>query len=596
MSSDILSRARAVAAAGRAASNLLLDDERICGLDRFLPSEEEQQALAQKWTRLLRRHPRAKPLRPIQGYILETAHRALSVPAVGLLGNVGVGKGKTLAFLNLPRVMGAERAVLFIPPDMRKDLDEARWEWSQHYDFGDLTVLAYSDLSKAEGTDLLRRLNPDLIMADECQALRYATAARTMRFIRFMREFPDTRFVGMSGTLSTTGLEDYAHLAEIACRGHSPVPLDDSVVKKWASVLDAGGEPDDFAWQALEPLVQTFGPAGWSAPSTDDATPRDRQVVREAFAERFKSAPFCVGTVSSSCDKQLVVETERPPLNDAATEALRVLHQDYELPDGTPVVDGLHFARACSQLSLGFYYVWDWPDDEVDAEWMEARSRWASSIRWYLKHYAREGCDSPFLVEDYVRGAIKKGKDISQEMVEALTQWDEQRAKDPPPTKAIWLDTGPIVHAIMWARQREKALLWYRSRAVGEMLHMLGIPTFGAGDGKFTIEATPIAAVSWRVYHKGKDWMTDWQHQLVLEPGPNGAEWEQMLGRLHRPGQEHDTVFTSVFYHTWPLQLAMARALERSEYIQATSSQPQKLLAAERRGFRKLVVNPYDMG
>ena len=176
---DILTQALKRAAAGRRASGLEVEHERINKLDKWLPSDIEQQLLADKWTERLRKHPSAPPLRPVQGYILEACHRAsqLEYP-IGFLGNVGVGKGKTLAFLNMPRVFGAKNAVILIPPEMREQYDHDFYEWSKHYNFDSVTVVKYSQLSRPNGTDLLRRLAPDLILADECQALRHATAAQ----------------------------------------------------------------------------------------------------------------------------------------------------------------------------------------------------------------------------------------------------------------------------------------------------------------------------------------------------------------------------------------------------------------------------------
>jgi len=536
--------------------------------------------LAEKWTQKLAKHPEAPPLRPVQGYILEACHRAAQLPTIGVLGNVGVGKGKTLGFLNAPAVFGAKRAVLLIPPEMREQYEADRWEWGQHYHLDNVEVVAYSMLSRPEGTDLLRRLAPDLIMADECQALRYATAARTKRFIRYMKENPGTRFMAMSGTLSTSSLEDYAHLAEIACRQFSPLPTSDSAIKRWASVLDAEGEPDDLAWRDLQELVQHFGNRQWVAPSASRARPMDLKAARTAFQERFRTAPYCVGTVSASSDADLTLSAVRPPLSDAVKNALALLQQDYMLPNGDPVVDAFHFTRAATQLSMGFYYVWDWPN-EPDEDWVEARKQWASAVRWYLKHYSREGCDSPFLVEEHVRACLKAGRSVAPTLVDALQEWDQQRHKDPPPVKAVWIDTSPVMYAWTWAQRRKEGFIWFRSRAVGELLQALGIPTFWEGTPSH--KSTPIAALSISVYHKGRNFQA-WNDQLIMEPMPNAATWEQLLGRQHRAGQSRG-VSADVYQHTWPLMQAMRKALRRAKYIEHSQGQPQKLLFAQKTGF-----------
>ena len=83
---------------------------------------------------------------------------------------------------------------------------------------------------------------------------------------------------------------------------------------------------------------------------------------------------------------------------------------------------------------MGFYYYWDWPlgpDGEpmVDKEYVGAKRGWDAAVRQYLKSYSREGCDSPFLVDQYVRRAVAEGRRISEDLVYWQEQWDIPEAQ-----------------------------------------------------------------------------------------------------------------------------------------------------------------------
>ena len=564
---DIVTRALARAKAARQARGILTDMERIQALpyQDFLPKGA---GLVDKWTsRFQRGTTCAMPVRPIQAVMLEECEWAASLDdPIGALFNVGVGKGKTLASLLIPEVFDAQRPLLLVPPSMRGQLEDDMYEWSKHYKFRLRyeDVVYYSELSRPEASDLLRRRNPDLIIADEAHLLRHATAARTKRFIRYFRNQPSTRFVAMSGTLTGSALSDYAHLSELALRQYSPLPVHDNDIAVWGSVLNADGEPDRKAWQSLANLDQR---------SADN---RDVEGMRHAFRLKFSTSAGAVSTVTASCPADIILTGEYPAVSPAVKEALRVVTDEYMLPNGEEIVDALSHHRALAQLSCGFYYVWDWPEGEEDEEWMDARSMWWGACRQYLGRYAREGCDSPFLVEEYVRAA-KSPRDLHQ----ALMAWDEQRGKDPPPTKAIWIDPTPVLHAAAWAQQRERAFVWYSSRAVGDMLEALGMTVFRDGGDKPDPVRNPVCALSIAVFHKGRNFQP-WDDQLIMEPSASAITWEQLLGRTHRQGQTSEVVRASIYQHTWPIKQSLRKAIKRAKYIQQTQGQPQKLLLARR--------------
>lgn len=519
---------------------------------------------AREWTARLRKHAGAPALFPIQGVALEVAHRAKA--PCGMLGNVVVGGGKTLIFALIPQVADLTNPVLFLDPALQAPTANEYWKWSEHYWFEPPKVVPYSWLSKPDGTDLLTRLQPDAILADECQALRNFTAARTKRFIRYMQDNPDTRFFGLSGTLTTTSVKDYAHLCELALRDGSPLPLSDELLKKWAAVLSADGEPSDECYTLLAPLLK------WAGDEAKPSGPDRDTPYQRAFALRFRTTPGTVNSEGSSCNARIVVRGHRFAISDTLQEHINTLANRWVLPDETEVVDGLSFHRNLRTLSMGFFYVWEWPEGVVDEEYLAARRGWArESFKW-LEYNAHEGCDSPYLLEQ----AVLSGR--FPHLHGTLTAWINQRDKPEPPSVPVWLDYGPILEAISWATSRGQAIIWFQHDAVGKALEGFGIPTFW--EGTPDPEKHPIVALSIQVYHRGWNFQA-WNEQLVMEPPTSAAIWEQLIGRTHRTGQQAEVVQVHVFQHTWPIRTVFTRAYKRAQYMQNTTKQPQKLLYAE---------------
>lgn len=577
--------------------------QRVVGLDSQFFSDEEKEDLVERWWRALRNHPQARKPRPIQAEILEVAHRQAQKPAPeGMLGLVGVGAGKTLAFFLLPQVYKAERPLLLLPADMISggQMEADHHEWSQEYgllplhivkggrvpvlDRRTLFVMSYAQLSQPSGTDVLRRMGPDLVLSDECHYLRAADAARTKRFLRYFQDSPGTRFVGMSGTMTGTSIMDYHHLAALALRDGSFLPEDATETKRWCAVLDAGKAPRDLDRIALDPLVT------WARKQTGKESTSvlaGEKEVRQAYNYRMVTTPGVVATTSPSCDARLLLTAKRDIdfVGEDETEltvpqAMKTLMEEDTLPNGLAVTDALSKARAAQQLSMGFYYYWVWPDGVVDEDYVTAKRGYDGAIRQYLKGYSREGCDSPMLVDQYIRQARAENRRISEDLVYWQTLWDEQKKKPEPPTEAAWLDFSVVLAAVEWSRENE-GFVWFRSRAVGQALAAFDIPTFW--EGMPNPRDHRRAALSLNVFNKGKN-LQAWQNQLFMEIPADAKMWEQSLGRTHRAGQEAPLVEATILQHTWVMRRSWRTALQRARYIQSTTGQLQRLCFAERRG------------
>jgi len=119
---------------------------------------------------------------------------------------IAVGLGKELISLALPTAMDSENTVLLVKADLKRQvLREAETFYSKHFNLplDIITVLSYDDLSSRRQHDILERINPDLVIANEAHCLSRMESARTKRFHDFMRESPKTRFCAVSGTMMT---------------------------------------------------------------------------------------------------------------------------------------------------------------------------------------------------------------------------------------------------------------------------------------------------------------------------------------------------------------------------------------------------------
>lgn len=567
-----------MARANRAAMGIVTEADRITALP--IKAEPSAADLIEKWTARFRRRASARPLFHAQAQLLEQAALTATWQGpYGVVGSMGVGKGKTLTLMLLPRVFQAKRPLLLLPPDLREQTLEAEWEWQTDYNIvmtttdpdewrmanGDLRlIVTYGQLSRPDATALLEELQPDLVMADEAHNLANPTAARTMRFLRYMKAHrPEVRFAPLSGTLTKERMQDYAHLVNLALMDKSPIPRHDRDLDLWGSVINYGGEPDRAAEMAVEPLIR------WAVDPQGDTLAKR---ARFSLGRRLMTNEGYVLTTSSSCSADLELRAVYPPCSDTIKEALGELSLHNNLPDGTEVIEAAHFKQSARQLSMGFYYMWDWENGEPDEEWLAARKLWAAEVRAYLARHGREGVDSPFLVERHV---LKEQGPPS--LYRALLAWQEQREKPPPPVKAVWIDYQVMAWAAHWMSQQERAILWFRSQAVGQMLEQFGV--LPQWEGKAHPSVNPRPALAMNVYYKGHE-LQPWSHQLMLEVPPSGERWEQMLGRTHREGQPAKKVTADVAQHTWVLRDSMTTALAKSEYIEDTTYQPQKLRLA----------------
>lgn len=508
-------------------------------------------------------------LRPIQNAILIEGSQHN-----GLFASVGVGGGKTLASLLLHDAMGARRTALFVPPNLRdKTLSFDVPELAKHFhlppvygasDVGSgkpgVYVIAYSEISATDASDFFDKLRPDLVVADEAHNLRHKDAARTRRFLRFMRANP-CRFVCMSGSMATRSIIDFAHLMDLALGARSPLPSAYPVLMEWADAIDN------------EEHKSKGGEFGKTEPGALMEFCEGDEGVRDGVRRRIFDSAGAISTTETSCGANLVITTHRitPPLPVLA--GLAELETKWAW-DGEEFDKAIDIARIQRTLTQGFFYRLVWANGQKDQEWLDARNAWRRAVRQRLTHTNREGQDSPALLEAMAeRGEWTPGEWFT---------WQAQAHKPEPGKVAIELARWIVGAAVTWAK-KGPGIIWVDSPVVGAWLAEEGIPFYGEGADSELMEISRgpqagqiVISASWHAHGTGKN-LQKWSRNLITYPPGNGGSWEQLIGRTHRPGQMADEVTVDILLASHAAERAWEQAQSDARFAEQIQGQPQRL-------------------
>lgn len=614
------------------------DLDRILGMPRRTIEAEKDQRAADAWTAHLRReNPNCDcvkrwgfcitSLRPVQGWGLEEASNA-----DGLLGAVGVGHGKEGLCILAPWAFeGCKCAVLMLPANLRAQLLHRDFpQWAAHFKVPSLAggpftvgrpvlyVMTYNDLSSPKSSDLLRSISPDVIILNECQNLARREAVRTARFLKYFKENPACRLFAVSGTISKQSLKDYAHLSELALKDGSPLPNHFPTLEEWAEAIDANEKKAVKPMGALAKLCKSG------------------ETVRQGFRRRLVETSGVVATEEGALDTRLLIaEREFKELPADVREKVGHVREDWERPDGEQLVDPISKAAVARQLACGFYYIWRWPRGETKEQidkWLEARKNWRKELRHALRYQAREHMDSPMLLalaatrwhdgywvgeapdpcpvckgeppEDEINpepcrtcgGIGRVGRDrkfipprtkrgpLPSWDSEYWPEWRDLRDTCQPETDAVWVNDFLARDAAEWARHKP-GIVWYEHAVFGARVAELGgIKNYGGGmrasSEILTEPGNRSIVASIKAHGTGKN-LQVFSRNLIANPPSDGAAWEQLLARTHRPHQKAEEVIAEVYRHTPEMCNAFDRAVARARYIQETLGSKQKLLYAD---------------
>lgn len=525
--------------------------DRILDIPRSRVTERDHHI--RRFTNEYRKDPDAYALLPSQAAFLHVHDEAKASglnalgDARGALGIIECGGGKTLALqlAMLREAMDGKRVLLLTKASLLRELGRERARWAGKYhlpvmppidDLGLMSTpcstMTYGKLSHRTGPAYLETIEPDVIFLDEAHCL--GRGLRRQNLWGWLAKNRHVAVHAVTGTMTNSSINDYAHLCAMVLRDRAPVPIRSDILAQWASVVDRDGEPGPDDYAAIAPLMRTYFPFGKVT----------QQKCRDALRQRIADTPgVCIEASGIGADSALSIRIAEPTLSTEAWNALRTLDEGWALPDGTELVDHLEVYAARRNLRLGFYRRWS----ETDAreEWLAARALWFRAARNLVSY-------NGFASLGEVSRTAADGMLPAMGFHVEHSLWVEWQAVNARPGAAptrddVWVDDGKTLRDTVakWRAGLDtetRAVMWFQSHAlVSRIQGMIKVPVF-------TSKATPpdrgLSAV---MMGHSTGWnATHFNQALVLEHPHVGSQIEQLLARHHRTGQTRDVEFTIV--------------------------------------------------
>ncbi len=506
----------------------------------------------------------------------------------------GVGDGKTLVSMLAGPAICADRILIVVPAELRDDTWKKFAVLRQHWQYLPLNVVSYDFLSNHKNKDYLdnffrgaRRALLGLDEAHEAKAVGREGSARGRRIDDFVMGWRERETEegqqslvvwDATGTPVNRSIKDCQPLVKWAIPNLCPLPLDPADVRQWSLALDEKTREEGIDIGALG----VFGEAG--------AEDLDR-AVRVGLAKRLFDTPGMIAAPATEVPASLIVELVDLQLSKAGDDAFEGLRRADEActPDGWPIVDEVERWRHACEESQEFYYVWDpRPPDE----WIDARRAYHAAVRDLIgnnerKLYTKLQVEHELL--ESIRGRKcptckrrttlevcagetevwerdEEGEDFlryteaTHEPVETVPahephaladlylKWKDVEPTFVPNTVPVWVGNTVLDYAATWAA-KAPGIIWVAHRAVGiELARRTGMPYHAEGGldagGRPIEQARPedgsiIASIESN--HMGRN-LQAWSRGLVLSCPPTGKKVQQLIGRMHRPGQLADVV------------------------------------------------------
>lgn len=528
--------------------------KRIVGLER---RESDGAFHVGSYTDMLRKPNGLQTLRPIQALALHELTNG------GVFCPIGVGEGKTLVTLLAPTLIGAERPLLLLPARLVAKTETELDLYAENWNVFRPTIRSYEWMGIAKNADFIAMFNPDLIMADECQRLKNLKAAVTRRVMRFVRK-EKTRCLFLSGTITTKSLHDYWHLLKVCLpEARLPMPRMWPELSEWADALDDGIQEQ---FRRDPGVLCDLGPA-------DEIDRLAR--ARKGFQKRLRDTAGVVGTTEPSVSSSLIIELEhiKPPTQ--IVDALAKIRETWERPDGHQFVDNLALRRYLRQVAQGFYYRWT---EAPPKEWTDLRLEWVDFCRDILRRSQKY--DTEFQVALACR--MRKIPDAGG----IYKRWWAERSKFKPKNETIWLSDYMVKRIGADLNKSDPTLVWAEHVEFQTVADALGLQYYGElgmCKGKPVESASPHMShvLSIAANSEGRN-LQAWHRSLITSCPSSGSQFEQLLGRTHRPGQKSDEVTCRIILATEEHQAAWESALSNARYLEDTTGQKQKLLYADK--------------
>jgi hypothetical protein len=524
-------------------------------------------------------------LRPVQAWALFEMSQA-----GGLLGSIGVGHGKTLLDILAPLALGLRLGLLLVPANTRNQILTEYELYREHWHVPSIVihgkgysenaptptgsilhVMSYDSLSRANATDFINQLNPDGLIFDEFQRIRDLKSVRTDRVLRRFIQVPASRCAAWTGSPTDKGVCDYSHISAFALKYGSPLPLKPNIAEEW------GG--------AIDPVKRNEEPA---APGALMKLCGRGESIRAGYKRRLTETLGVVTTESSATNAKLkFIERSPGPLPAELTEHLAKLRNEWVYPDGDIINEAFDRYRCGLELAAGFWYKRIFPRNEpldLREEWFEKRTEWNSAVRSQLKD--REPfMDSPALCQ---QAAMRAWGDIPRDggpewRHPAWPAWRDIADQVKPAQETVRVNDYLARDAATWAHEH-RGIVWYQSTAFGLWVAELGQLPLHAGGPKAAEriaqeqgDRSIVASIG--SHGTGRNGLQKlFCEQYITQPPSTGDEWEQLLGRLARLGQQAKIITTWVCRHTPEIATSVEQAVSRARYAEETFGSRQKML------------------
>lgn len=532
----------------------------------------------------------------------------------GVLISAPVGCGKTLLNILSASALKVNLALLLIPSTLRQQIiidyqliaehshvptfvvhlpGKKTWRSAVQRNLdGTLAptvhVIPYTFLSGTENSQWIENLRPDAIICDEVDALADMESARTMRVMRYFDQYhATTKFCGWTGSMTDNSVKEFAHLAALALRTRSPLPLEREVIDEWSRCLDA--VPNPCPPGALTRLLNP-GEAN--------------NQIRRAFRRRLAESPGVImiegrQVIVNAAGREVkmdIREKDAPPIPTIVAEALArardFLRPDTLAPDAPDeatdeiLVDPLEQARVVRQVATGMFYRWKYPRGEpreLVLEWLAARKAWHGELRYKMLRGEAQ-LDSEALCRAAAQrawGDIPPDVNLPYWKADHWPKWRDIADRVKPETEAVRLHPYLVEDAAEWGTSN-RGILWYGMVEFATWLgELTGLKVYGMGSEKAIadVKGDRSCIASIKSHGRGRDGLQfAFDNQLVINTLASARMYQQLLGRLHRQGQKSDTVNTEIYLHTPELRSTLDQAFRRGEYVEGTTGEEQKLI------------------
>ena len=529
----------------------------------------------------------------------------------GLIAAAPIGAGKTLSLVLAPlAVPDCKLALMLIPSSLVDQIQRDYKRFAEHFRVPNirvylpdgktfkpnpepqgvpmLHVMAYPQLSTRRKSRWIEDLKPDLIIADECDAIA-GWSSRRIRVARAFAENPDMRFVGMTGSLTDNSISEMWHLFLWALRERSPMPMYEPVVEEWGAALDAVPNPSEAG-----ELVRLCR-------GKEDARAGFQRRLRETAGVVIVTGETVVHTPEGVKVELLLRSRDPGKVPDIIQKALDKVDAGFR-PD---TLGGAEFdidfetpmekARCGREVSSGMFYKWIFPprrsphnaDHAIRTRWFLARRNWFAIVREMVLRGA-PFMDSPKLLEEAAQRGWGDVPDNSLRPSWRPPEWPEWRdVRDmiKPEQTAVRLDKYLVDDAARWAAEAP-GIVWYSTKEFAQWLRELhGIPMFegGMGEALMKEDGSRSIAVSINAHGRGRDGLQQmFNRQLIAQFPSSSRRVQQLLGRAYRRGQKSSQVITDTYRHLKPLRDAYDQAVRRAEYVEELIGETHLLLSATR--------------